>query len=74
MDDVLLRALAKTPEDRYLTCGEFADDLRAASRLQRYDSDVAVVLHQQTLSDQRQALGPDHPHTRAAAEQAGRIR
>jgi hypothetical protein len=63
VDDVLMRALAKTPEDRYLTCGEFADDLRAASGLQRYDSDVAVVLHQQTLSDQRQALGPEHPDT-----------
>ena len=37
-----LRALAKTPEDRYLSCGEFADDLRAASGLQRYDSDVAA--------------------------------
>src|SRR6478752_123305 len=63
VDDVLLRALAKTPEDRYLTCGEFADDLRAASGLQRYDSDVAIMLHQRTLDDQRQALGPDHPDT-----------
>ena len=48
VDDVLLRALAKTPEDRYLTCGEFADDLRMASGLQRYDSDVAIALHQRT--------------------------
>src|SRR6266702_1934324 len=63
VDDVLLRALAKTPEDRYLTCGEFADDLRAASGLQRYDSDVAVVLHQRALTDQRRALGPEHPDT-----------
>src|SRR5215470_10591914 len=63
VDDVLLRALAKTPGDRYLTCGEFADDLRAASGLQRYDSDVAVVLHQRTLSDQRRALGLEHADT-----------
>jgi hypothetical protein len=60
VDDVLLRALAKTPEDRYLTCGEFADDLRAASGLQRYDSDVAVVLHQRALTDQQRKLGLDH--------------
>ena len=59
VDDVLLRALAKTPEDRYLTCGEFADDLRAASGLQRYDSDVAVVLHQRALTDQQRKLGLD---------------
>ena len=63
VDDVLLRALAKTPEDRYLTCGEFADELRVASGLQRYDSDVVIALHQQTLTDQRRALGPDHPDT-----------
>ena len=59
VDDVLLRALAKTPDDRYLTCGEFADDLRAASGLQRYDSDVAVVLHQRALTDQQRKLGLD---------------
>jgi hypothetical protein len=59
VDDVLMRALAKTPEDRYLTCGEFADDLRAASGLQRYDSDVAVVLHQRALTDQQRKLGLD---------------
>jgi Protein kinase domain/Tetratricopeptide repeat len=60
VDDVLLRALAKTPEDRYLTCGEFADDLRMASGLQRYDSDVAIALHQRTLTDQQRKLGLDH--------------
>ena len=60
VDDVLLRAMAKTPEDRYLTCGEFADDLRMASGLQRYDSDVAIALHQRTLTDQQRKLGLDH--------------
>ena len=60
VDDVLLRALAKTPEDRYLTCGEFADELRVASGLQRYDSDVVIALHQRALTDQQRRLGLDH--------------
>jgi serine/threonine-protein kinase len=59
VDDVLVRALAKVPQDRYASCGEFADDLRAASGLQRYDSDVAVVLHQRALTDQQRKLGLD---------------
>ena len=60
VDDVLLRALAKAPKDRYLTCGEFADELRVAFGLQRYDSDVAVALHQRALADQQRRLGLDH--------------
>jgi len=74
VDDVLLRALAKTPEDRYLTCGEFADDLRAASGLQRYDSDVAVVLHQRALTDQQRKLGLDQADALAsrASQEAAR--
>jgi serine/threonine-protein kinase len=59
VDDVLVRALVKVPQDRYASCGEFADDLRAASGLQRYDSDVAVVLHQRALTDQQRKLGLD---------------
>ena len=60
VDDVLQRALAKAPEDRYRTCGEFADDLRVASGLQRWDSDVAIALHQRALTDQQRRLGLDH--------------
>jgi serine/threonine protein kinase len=36
-DAVLDRALAKSPEDRYRTCGEFSDALRGALGLARYD-------------------------------------
>ena len=79
VDDVLLRALAKAPEDRYASCGEFADALRTALGLQRYDSDVAIVLHQQTLTDQQRMLGLDHADTlathaslAAAHQEAGR--
>jgi eukaryotic-like serine/threonine-protein kinase len=65
VDDVLLRALAKTPEHRYASCGEFADALRMALGLQRYDSDVAIALHQRSLVDQQHRLGLDHADTLA---------
>ena len=65
VDEVLLRALAKAPESRYASCGKFADALRMALGLQRYDSDVAVALHQQSLVDQQHRLGLDHADTLA---------
>ena len=38
VDQVLARALAKTPEDRYASCGAFADALREALGVEPYDS------------------------------------
>jgi hypothetical protein len=38
VDDVLDRVLAKEPEDRYGSCGAFADALREALGLEPYDS------------------------------------
>ncbi len=66
VDDVLLRALAKAPGDRYASCGEFADALRMALGLQRYAPDVATVLHQRTLADQQHGLGTDAPAAQAS--------
>jgi hypothetical protein len=54
VDEVLLRALAKAPGDRYASCGQFADALRAAFGLQQYDAG----------HDSRPV--PDHPPTEVA--------
>ncbi|MGH3197970.1 MAG: serine/threonine-protein kinase, partial [Streptosporangiaceae bacterium] len=41
-DDVLLRALAKAPEDRFASCGEFAAALRRALALGRHGPDYGL--------------------------------
>jgi FHA domain/Protein kinase domain len=42
VDQVLARALAKAPEDRYASCGAFADALREALGVEPYDSSGPV--------------------------------
>jgi predicted ATPase/class 3 adenylate cyclase len=43
VDEVLARALAKAPGDRYASCGEFAGALRQALGLPGYDRDPGAV-------------------------------
>jgi serine/threonine-protein kinase len=53
-DEVLARALAKTPEKRYGSCGDFADALREALGLTPYHPRAP-------------ATAPDHPRTEIAS-------
>jgi len=60
VDEIMQRALAKAPEDRYPSCGEFADALRIALGLRRYDSDPAIAPQPQASADQAAPLAVAH--------------
>ena len=69
VDEIMRRALAKAPEDRYPSCGEFADALRIALGLRRYNSDPVIAPHPQASADQAAPLAVAHASvtgTRAA--------
>jgi len=68
VDEVMQRALAKAPEDRYPSCGEFADALRIALGLRRYNSEPPA-LDQQSLADQ---AAPPGTHASMTADPAAR--
>ena len=51
VNEIMQRALAKAPEDRYPSCGEFADALRIALGLRRYSSDATLAPRPQALTD-----------------------
>jgi hypothetical protein len=54
VDDVVLRALAKAPEDRFASCGEFAAALGTALALQQHGRDYGL------------SATPGHPPTEEA--------
>jgi serine/threonine-protein kinase len=58
VDQVLTRALAKAPSDRFAACGDFAEALRAALGLAPYDAGSA-------------SRSPRHTPTQVAAPPAG---
>ena len=59
-DGVLARAMAKTPQERYPTCQDFADELRSALGLPPYLPDVTgPPSFDGTPFDGHPAVGPD---------------
>jgi serine/threonine protein kinase len=70
VDKVLVRALAKAPGDRYASCGEFADALRMAFGLQRYNSDAASALYQSALTNHA-SPSANHTNLGAAGQESG---
>ena len=70
-DQVFARALAKAPGDRYPSCREFADALRAAFGLQPYDSGPGIVPADHPLTQlARPASADDAPAADAPAADA----
>jgi serine/threonine protein kinase len=61
-NQVLARALAKSPGDRYATCGDFADGLREALGLEPYDPSRAAYWPTQPVA----VLGSSADQNRAA--------
>ena len=68
VNDVLARALAKEPDDRYDSCGTFADELRDALGLEPYDptrpSSVTVVPPSRNAPTAPLTIPPDSPPTK----------
>lgn len=65
VDVVLATALAKNPADRYTTCGQFAEELRASLGLVPSDSDNPARLrsqgHARPVAESRLASGNKQP-------------
>jgi serine/threonine protein kinase len=68
VNQVLARALAKEPDDRYDSCGTFADELREALGLEPYDptrpSGVTAVPPSRNATTTPLTIPPDSPPTR----------
>ena len=65
LDAVLGRALAKSPSDRYHSCGDFAAAFQGAASVGRYEAPVAAgASHRRTEADAAD-LAPGGPDVRA---------
>jgi len=75
VDEIMRRALAKAPEDRYPSCGEFADALRIALGLRRYNSDPVIAPQPQSQpqapADQAAPLAVAHASVTGARAAKG---
>jgi serine/threonine-protein kinase len=71
VDEIMRRALAKAPEDRYPSCGDFADALRIALGLRRYNSDPVIAPHPQASADQAAPLAVAHASVTGAQAAKG---
>jgi serine/threonine-protein kinase len=72
VDEIMQRALAKAPEDRYPSCGEFADALRIALGLRRYNSDPAIAPQPQPQASADQGAPLAVAHASVTGIQAAR--
>ena len=70
VDHVLARGLAKAPEERYESCGAFADELREALGVEPYDP--ARPGRKPGPAQFATARGPDHLHAAPAMPAASR--
>jgi Protein kinase domain len=69
VDEITQRALAKAPQDRYPSCGGFAEALRSALGLRRYNSDAAAARHPRALTDH---APPPATYAKVTADPAAR--
>ena len=61
LDAVLGRALAKSPSDRYRSCGDFAAAFQGAVGVGRYEAPVAAGASQHRTEGEAATLGPGGP-------------
>jgi serine/threonine protein kinase len=71
VDLVLARALAKSPADRYPTCGQFAEELRTALGLRPGEPESPVRLRSPGHNGPLTAAGPVSGEEAPAPEQSG---